>query len=317
MDKMISTTNKQHWLQMLPHLALILVYILWGINMSSMKLGGSEWDPFVFNGLRFLSITPFLWLYTYTYCKKHKLSMKMKRKDLLLIFGLGAITGIALEALLSYALQYSNVANGAVLGRGITPVITVLISLAFREIAFTWRMLIGLPLALISAVVIVSGGSQGFHINSETLHGDGLLLLRSVFGAIYLIGMSRLVRKYPLPLLVTMEVTSAGISLLPFVIMRMNADYLASISTIGWNSLIYTAFLATAAGFSLHSWGLGRLGPFKASMYGYLLPVTGALAGVWILNESIGLNQVLGGLGVLLAMYLVQKDRIQLIKKSV
>jgi drug/metabolite transporter (DMT)-like permease len=241
----------------------------------------------------------------------------MKRKDLLLIFGLGAVTGIGLEALLSYALQYSNAANGAVLGRGFMPVITVLISLAMRQITFTWRILVGLPLAIISAIVIVGGGSQGFHLSSDTLHGDILLLLRSVFGAVYLLGMSRLVSKYPLPLLITMEITSAGLCLLPFMLLHLDAHYLSSISSIGWISLLYTAFFATIAGFSLHNWSLGHLGSFKASVYGYLLPVTGALAGVWILNESIGLNQLLGGLGVLFAMYLVQKDRMQLTKKRI
>jgi drug/metabolite transporter (DMT)-like permease len=311
----MDATNAKHaWLQALPHLGLIAVYILWGINVSSMKLGGHEWDPFVFNGLRFIMITPILWLYTYYYCKKRNLSMRMKRNDLLLIFGLGALTAIGLEALLSYALQFSNVANGAVLGRGFMPVVTVLISLAFREIAFTWRIMVGLPLALLGAIVIVSGGTGGFHFSSETLRGDYLLLLRSVFGAVYLIGMSRLVRKYPLPLLITMEITAAGISLLPFVVIRMDAHLLFSITTVGWASLIYTAIFATIVGFSLHNWSLGRLGPFKSSVYGYLLPITGAIAGVWILNERIGWNQVLGGFGVLLAMYLVQKDRMQLMK---
>jgi drug/metabolite transporter (DMT)-like permease len=310
------TNIKQPMHVILPHLGLVVVYILWGINISSMKLGGREWDPFIFNGLRFLSITPFLWLYTYNYCKKRKLSIRMKSKDILLIFGLGAITGLGLEALLSYALQYSNAANGAVLGRGLMPIVTVLISLALCEIAFTWRILVGLPLALISAVVIVSGGSQGFHLSSDSIHGDALLLLRSVFGAVYLIGMSRLVGKYPLPLLNTMEVTSAGICLLPFVLLRMDVHYLLSVSTVGWISLLYTALFATIVGFSLHNWSLGHLGPFKSSVYGYLLPITGALAGIWILNEHLGLNQVLGGLGVLFAMYLVQKDRTQLMRKS-
>jgi drug/metabolite transporter (DMT)-like permease len=282
-----------------------------------MKLGGREWDPFIFNGLRFLSITPFLWLYTYYYCKKRKLSIRMKRKDLLLIFGLGALTGIGLEALLSYALQYSNAANGAVLGRSFMPVVTVVISLTLRQVTLTWRILVGLPLAILSAIVIVSGGSHGFHLSSDTLRGDILLLLRSVFGAVYLLGMSRLVSKYPLPLLITMEITSAGLCLLPFVLLNLDAHYLSSISSIGWISLLYTAFFATIAGFSLHNWSLGQLGPFKSSVYGYLLPITGALAGIWILNESIGLNQLLGGLGVLFAMYLVQKDRMLLTKKRI
>jgi drug/metabolite transporter (DMT)-like permease len=314
---MQATKAKHPMLHLLPHLSLIVVYILWGINISSMKLGGREWDPFIFNGLRFLSITPFLWLYTYYYCKKRKLPMLMKGKDLLLIFGLGAVTGLGLEAMLSYALQFSNAANGAVLGRGLMPVVTVVISLAMSQITFTWRILVGLPLAIISAIVIVGGGSQGFHLSSDTLRGDILLLLRSVFGAVYLLGMSRLVSKYPLPLLITMEITSAGLCLLPFVLLHLDAHYLSSISSIGWISLLYTAFFATIAGFSLHNWSLGQLGPFKSSVYGYLLPITGALASIWILNESIGLNQILGGLGVLFAMYLVQKDRMQLTKKRI
>jgi drug/metabolite transporter (DMT)-like permease len=313
----MQAAKAQHrFVSFLPHIGLIIVYILWGINISSMKLGGQEWDPFVFNGVRFLSITPLLWLYTYYYCKKRQLSMRMKRKDIILIIGLGVVTGIGLEALLSYALQFSSASNGAVLGRGFMPVVTVIISLALREMAITWRIMVGLPLALISAVVIVSGSSQGFHLSSDTMRGDALLLLRSVFGAIYLIGMSRLVGKYPLPLLITMEVTSAGICLLPFVLMRMDIHYLSSVSTVGWTSLIYTSFGATILGFSLHNWSLGQLGPFKSSVYGYLLPITGALAGLWILKEHIGLNQILGGLGVLLAMYLVQQDRMQLLRKS-
>jgi drug/metabolite transporter (DMT)-like permease len=312
---MQTTKAPNRFLTFLPHLGLIIVYILWGINISSMKLGGQEWDPFVFNGLRFLGITPLMWLYTYYYCKKRQLSMRMERKDFMLIIVLGMITGLGLEALLSYALQFSNAANGSVLGRGFMPVITVIIALALRKMTVTWRILVGLPLALISAVVIVSGSSQGFHLNSDTMRGDALLLLRSVFGAVYLIGVSRLVGKYPLPLLITMEVTFAGVCLSPFVL-SMDVHYFASVSAAGWISLIYTSIFATILGFTLHNWSLGHLGPFKSSVYGYLLPITGALAGLWILKEHISLNQILGGLGVLLAMYLVQKDRMQLLRKS-
>ncbi|QGQ94957.1 DMT family transporter [Paenibacillus psychroresistens] len=312
---MQATKAPHRFFSFLPHLSLIIVYIIFGINISSMKLGGQEWDPFVFNGLRFLSITPLLWLYTYYYCRKRKLSMRMKSKDFMLIVVLGVITGLGMEALLSYALQYSNAANGSVLGRGLMPIVTVIISLALREMGLTWRIMVGLPLALLSAVVIVSGSSQGFHLNSDSLRGDSLLLLRSVFGAVYLIGVSRLVGKYPLPLLISMEVTFAGICLLPFVL-NMDFHYFASVSAAGWISLIYTSVFATILGYTLHNWSLGHLGPFKSSVYGYLLPITGALAGLWILKEHIGLNQILGGLGVLLAMYLVQKDRMQVLRKS-
>ncbi|OPH60357.1 multidrug DMT transporter permease [Paenibacillus ferrarius] len=299
-----------------PHAGFVIVYILWGINLASLKIGGREWDSLVFNGLRFASMIPILWVYTYCYYRSRSLKMQIAGKDLLLICALGVLNAVGMEALLQYALQFSNSANGAVLGRGFMPVITVLIAVLARQVRLTWRICVGIPLALFSVIVIVSGGAEGFHLGGATLRGDILLLMRSVMGAIYLIGMNRLVLKYPLPLLISFEMTAGALSLLPFVLMRADAAYFASISTTGWISLIYTSILATAVGFSLHNWSLSKLGPFKASAYGYLLPVTAAIAGYFFLYESISIFQCLGGIGVLTAMYLVQRDRAQTIKRA-
>lgn len=295
----------------LPHLSFILVYTLWGINMASLKIGGREWDALMFNGLRFSAVVPFLWAYAYWYCRKHALPIRMKGKDLAVILGLGVLSAVGMEAMLSYALQYSNAANGAVLGRGFMPVITVVISLLLREIRLTRRIIIGLPVALISVIIIVAGGRQGLHFGPETLRGDALLLLRSFFGALYLIGMSRLTSRYPLALLLSLEMTAGALSMLPYVLWKADAAYFSSISLAGWISLLYTAFLATLLGFSLHNWSLARLGPFKSSFYGYLHPLTAAVAGIFLLGETLSPSQVIGGIGVLLGMYLVQRDRMQ------
>ncbi|TXK77568.1 DMT family transporter [Paenibacillus sp. N3.4] len=299
-----------------PHVGFVIVYILWGINLASLKIGGREWDSLVFNGLRFASMIPILWVYTYFYYRSHTLKIHIARRDLLLVCALGILNAIGMEALLQYALQFSNSANGAVLGRGFMPVITVLISLMAGQVKLTWRVMLGIPLALCSVVIIVSGGAEGFHLGGATLRGDILLLMRSVMGAIYLIGMNRLVRRYPLPLLISLEMTAGAVSLLPFVLLRADMSYYAAISSTGWMSLIYTSLLATAVGFALHNWSLAKLGPFKSSAYGYLLPVTAALAGFFILGESITLNQCMGGIGVLAAMYLVQRNPTQTVKRS-
>ncbi|NOU70518.1 EamA family transporter [Paenibacillus sp. LMG 31458] len=299
-----------------PHAGFVMVYILWGINLASLKIGGREWDSLVFNGLRFASMIPILWVYTYFYYRSRSLKMQIAGKDLLLICGLGILNAIGMEALLQYALQFSNSANGAVLGRGFMPVITVLFALIAGQVRLTWRILIGIPLALCSVIIIVSGGVDGFHLGGETFKGDILLLMRSVMGAIYLIGMNRLVLRYPLPLLISLEMTAGALSLLPFVLLRADAAYYAAISSTGWISLIYTSLLATAIGFSIHNWSLAKLGPFKSSAYGYLLPVTAAIAGFIFLHESISLYQCLGGVGVLAAMYLVQRDRSQKVKQT-
>ncbi|OXM87186.1 DMT family transporter [Paenibacillus rigui] len=300
--------------RVLPHAGFVIVYILWGINISVMKIGGQLWDPLVFNGLRYLSIIPFLWVYTYFYYRRSGLKLQIAGRDLALICTLGAVSAIGMEALLQYALQFSNSANGAVLGRGFMPVITAVIAVILKDIRLTWRVILGIPMAFLSIILIVAGGEHGFHLGAETLRGDVLLLLRSFLGAFYLIGMNRLVNKYPLALLVSLEMTAGALALLPFLLWKADTAYSASISGIGWLCLGYTALFATLIGFSIHNWSLSRLGPFKSSVYGYLLPATAAAAGYWLLREHLSLNQYIGGAGVLAAMYLVQKDRMQLMK---
>ncbi|MNO18170.1 putative DMT superfamily transporter inner membrane protein [compost metagenome] len=295
----------------LPHLGFLLVYLLWGINISSMKIGGREWDPVMFNGLRYLCIAPLLWGFTYFTLKRNGFGFRMEGRDLVRILFLGVLSAVGMEAMLSYALQYSNAANGSVLGRGFMPVLTVIISLALREIRLTPRIMIGLPFAFASVILMVAGGQQGLHFGPDTLRGDVLLLLRSLFGAFYLILMSRLTSKYPLMLLISWEMTAGALSMLPYVLWKADAAYFASVTPTGWISLLYTAFLATMVGFTLHNWSLARLGPFKASFYGYILPITAAAAGYVLLDESLSLLQVLGGIGVLFAMFLVQRDRMQ------
>lgn len=300
--------SKKH---LLPHLGLLLVYLLWGINISSMKIGGRLWDPVMFNGLRYAAIAPLLWLFTWLLLRRQGQSLRMESRDLGRIVFLGVLSAVGMEAMLSYALQYSNAANGSVLGRGFMPILTVLLSLALREIMLTRRLLLGLPLAFVSVVVMVAGSGQGLHFGPDTLRGDVLLLLRSLFGAFYLVLMSRLTSKYPLMLLISWEMTAGALSMLPYVLWKADAAYFASIPADGWISLGYTAFLATMIGFTLHNWGLARLGPFKASFYGYCLPVFAAAGGYFLLEESLTAAQALGGVGVLAAMYLVQRDRMQ------
>ncbi|SEC66268.1 DMT family transporter [Paenibacillus sp. GP183] len=308
--------NRETIKKLLPHLGFVLVYILWGINMTSLKIGGKEWDPLVFNGLRFASIIPFLWVYTYFYFRSRSMKLRIAGKDLLKACALGVLTALGMETMLQYALQYSNAANGAVLGRGFMPIITALMALLMGQMRLTWRIALGVPLAFLGVIVIVSAGPSGFHMGADTFRGDALLLLRSLLGALYLIVMNRLMLKYPPILLISLEMTAAALTLLPFVIWKADAAYLSGITHVGWITLAYTAIFASAIGFFVHNLCLASLGPFRASAYGYLLPITAAIAGVWIAGESITLYQCLGGAGVLIAMYLVQRDSLQTIRQS-
>ncbi|MBC8078815.1 MAG: DMT family transporter [Gorillibacterium sp.] len=297
-------TNKKAWL---PHLGFVLVYTLWGINMASMKIGGKHWDPFVFNGLRYAVVALIFWGYAYFYRRRGNMSLQIKSRDLIAVLGLGVVSSVGMEALLGYALQFSNTSNGAVLGRGLMPAITVIIALILRRIKINRYVLIGLPAAFAGVVIMVAAGPNGLHLGGATLRGDILLLMRSVLGAIYLTLMSRYLPKYPLPLLLAWEMTAGAVALLPFTVMGIDNGLLTSVPEVGWISLLYTIFFGSVLGFALHNWCLARLGPIRSSTYGYLHPITSTAAGMLLLNEVLRVNQIVGGCFVLIAMYFVQK----------
>lgn len=301
---------------MLPHLGFILVYLIFGMNMGSMKIGGREWDPLMFNGLRYAIAALLIWSFALMAWRKDRRRLRLPGKDLRRIMLLGVLSAVGMEAMQSYALQYSNAANAAVLGRGLMPMVTILLMLAMRRICLTRRLALGLPFAFVSVMVIVAGGEQGLHFGLDTLRGDVLLLLRSLFGAVYLIGVSRLTSQYPLLPLMTWEITAGALSMLPYVLWKADAAFFANMSQVGWASLMYTTFMVTLAGFTLHNWCLSRIGPVKSSIYGYMLPVVAAAAGYFMLGESLNLYQIVGGVGVLTAMFMVQRDRMQTVNRQ-
>mgnify|MGYP001163052156 CR=1 FL=1 len=302
-------TNAGFMTRLAPHAGFVLVYLIWGINVASMKIGGREWDPFLFNGLRYLSLVPVFWGCTWYYYRKQGMKLSMKPAHLGLAALIGILSGIGMEAVLSYALQFTHAANGALLGRGITPIFTALFAILLAELRLTWRLLTGIPLAFAGALVMAV--SDGLHFGAETLKGDLLLLSRSLIGACYLVWMNRLMKQYPMTLLLALEMTFGALSLLTFALPKADAQLFAAMSWEGWFSLLFTTLMATLVGFTLHNWSLGKLGPFKSSVYGYLQPLMAALAGWWFLGEQMTWNQWVGGAGVLTAMYLVQSDRMQ------
>lgn len=297
------------WADALPHMALVAVFILWGYNNVPMKIGGIEWNPVLFNALRYAGIAPVVWVYTYWYYRRHRLAWSFEAGDLLPIAGYALLSSAGMEVVLSYALPYSTAANAAILGRGMIPVWVGIVALSLHEMSPSARTFLGIPLAFAGTLLIVAGNPVGF--GPDTWRGDVLLLLRSVFGAVYMIGMRGLLKKYPVPLLLAIEISISGALLLPFGLLTTPPGALAAVTVDGWLSLAYASIVALFLGFLLHNWGLSQLGPFKASVYGYLMPLTAAIGGYITFGEELRWYQLAGGAAVLFAMYLVQSDRMK------
>jgi drug/metabolite transporter (DMT)-like permease len=62
-----------------------------------------------------------------------------------------------------------------------------------------------------------------------------------------------------------------------------------------WTALAVQGLFATAAAYLLWNWGLARVPASRAGVFLNLDPLTGALPGVFVLHETLGITAILGG----------------------
>lgn len=61
--------------------------------------------------------------------------------------------------------------------------------------------------------------------------------------------------------------------------------------------------------FIVYYWLIKRAGAFFASLTFYLIPISGLIAGYFILHEKVSITQVIGILVILFGVYLINKDK--------
>lgn len=74
-----------------------------------------------------------------------------------------------------------------------------------------------------------------------------------------------------------------------------------------WMSLLGLGLVCTAFAYILYFRLLAEIGPVKASTVTFLIPVFGVLWGAWLLDESLSMGHLYGGLLIAAALWLVLK----------
>ncbi|MNI67929.1 EamA-like transporter family protein [compost metagenome] len=74
-----------------------------------------------------------------------------------------------------------------------------------------------------------------------------------------------------------------------------------------WLSLLGLGLVCTAFAYILYFRLLAEIGPVKASTVTFLIPVFGVLWGAWLLDESLSMGHLYGGLLIAAALWLVLK----------
>ena len=108
----------------------------------------------------------------------------------------------------------------------------------------------------------------------------------------------------------------SGISLIIVTNATGNTIPLGDIPWQSWASMGYLVAFGSVFSFTAYLYALQHLPIEQASIYAYINPIVAVLLGVWLFDEKFSVFIAVGGLIVLVGVYLVNRETFRKMKKQ-
>ena len=286
----------------------LLCTFIWGTTFIAQDTGMDNIGPFTFNAVRFfvgfLAIIPLAFLFE---VKKIKSEFKLDFKTfaiLSFLIGLSLFLGSALQQV---ALLYTDVANAAFFTIFYVPMVPIIIFL-FRKKSIHWSVWPSVVLCLIGGYLLTN-----FHDATVRL-GDTLVLLGALFWSTHIIFTGIIVTKYNLPLTLG-AIQTLLVALFSFMIGFIYEEFVIENILNEIDSILYAGILSGGFAFVLQIYAQKNITPAPAAIIFSLEGVFATIAAWFLLNQILGINNLLGCFFILCGVLLSQL--LPLIKRPV
>ncbi len=289
-------------------LSALLCTFIWGTTFIAQDTGMDNIGPFTFNAVRFfvgfLAIVPLAFLFE---VKKFKSEFKLDFKTFALLsflIGLSLFLGSALQQV---ALLYTDVANAAFFTIFYVPMVPIIIFL-FRKKTIHWSVWPSVVLCLIGGYLLTN-----FHDATVRL-GDTLVVLGALFWSTHIIFTGIIVTKYNLPLTLG-AIQTLLVALFSYVIGFVYEEFIIENILNEIDSILYAGILSGGFAFVLQIYAQKNITPAPAAIIFSLEGVFATIAAWFLLNQILGVNNLLGCFFILCGVLLSQL--LPLIKRPI
>ena len=285
----------------------LLCTLIWGTTFIAQDTGMDDIGPFTFNAVRFfvgfLAIIPWVLLFE---VKKFKSELKLDFKTfaiLSFLIGSSLFLGSALQQV---ALLYTDVANAAFFTIFYVPMVPIIISL-FKKKSIHWSVWPSVVLCLIGGYLLTN-----FYDATVRL-GDTLVILGAFFWSTHIIFTGIIVTKYNLPLTLGAAQTLI-VALFSFIIGLIYEEFIFENILKEIDSILYAGILSGGFAFVLQIYAQKNITPAPAAIIFSLEGVFATIAAWFLLDQILGINNILGCLFILSGVLLSQL--LPLLKKT-
>ena len=266
--------------------ALFCTFI-WGTTFIAQDTGMDKIGPLTFNATRFfvgfLSIIPFALLIEKKKISKEISSNKKLFFKLLFLIGLFLFLGTYLQ---QAALLYTDVANAAFFTIFYVPMVPIILFFIYSK-SIHWSIWPSV-LFCVFGVYLLSDFSD-----ATIRLGDGLVILCALFWALHIIFIGNFAKSFNLPLFFG-ALQALVVSFLSFIF----AIFFETITIENiFNesiSIIYAGVLSGGIAFTLQIYAQKNISPAPAGIIFSLEGVFATIAAWIILDQILGLNNIVG-----------------------
>ncbi len=282
----------------------MVVVLTWGANFGIVKSAFDTIPPLLFAALRF-TVMGILLLGLAFWREKE---IRIRKEDLGKVILVGVL-GLGLyQVLWSLGLNLTSSSNSALIISTQPLLGTLYIDLIKKE-PVGRQQYWGMLLALVGVVLVILKPTARLHFSLETLPGDLLTLMAGFCAAIFFSVWSKPLLKIYSPLRLMSYCMIIG-SLVLWIASPFSTQPVlwSQVWEKTWWSMGYAVIFSGMLGHVFWYEGLERVGVTKSMVYLYFIPIWAVLFNAFMMGETIFLQQILGGVLILLGVHHTLKN---------
>ena len=280
-------------------LSALLCTFIWGTTFIAQDTGMDTIGPLTFNAVRFLvgfiSIIPIAFIFE---SKKIINEINNNKKLFLKLsfwIGLFLFLGTFLQ---QAALLYTDVANAAFFTVFYVPMVPIILFMFYSK-KIHWSIWPSVLLCVAGVYLLTD------FTDATVRFGDGLVILCALFWALHIIFIGKFTQNFNIPLFFG-ALQGLIVSLFSFLF----AIFFEEISIINIlnesTSIIYAGVLSGGIAFTLQIYAQKRISPAPSAIIFSLEGVFAAIAAWIILDQILGLNNLIGCFFILIGVIISQ-----------
>ena len=268
-------------------ICLVVCTLIWGTTFIAQDTGMDNIGPFTFNSVRFfvgfLAVLPFVLLFERKKLNKQIANKTNQFSKLIVPVGVFLFLACIFQQV---SLLYTDVANSAFFTIFYVIMVPIIVCFLFSE-KLHWSIW---P----SVLACVIGGYFLSDIGDATIRlGDSLVLIGALFWALHIIYIGKIIDQFDLPFFIAL-MQNLIVATLSFILVIIFEEFDFSKIKLETIEILYAGILSGGAAFALQLFGQKNISAAPAAIVMSLEGVIAAIAAWIILNQILGLGNIIG-----------------------